>query len=133
PLFKNATKYRDEFERLNTGFLNGPIVANFPDSLVKGRFAAAFAAPRGPGAQELAEGYKRAGLFVKDFVGRGGKVIAGDDTGAGAGSGTPGLAQHLALRMLEEVGLTPMQAIQAATLWSAEAWGKAKDVGTVEV
>jgi imidazolonepropionase-like amidohydrolase len=131
--FKNASKYRDEFDRLNTGFLNGPIVANFPEPLVRGRFAAAFTAPRGPGGQELAEGYKRAGQFVKEFVAKGGKVIAGDDTGAGAGSGTPGLAQHLELRMLEEIGLTPMQAIQSATLWSAEAWGKSKEVGTLEV
>jgi hypothetical protein len=131
--FKNASIHREEFDRLNTGFLRGPIVANFPEPLVRGRFAGAFAAPRAPGGPEVAEGYKRAGQFVKEFVAKGGKVIAGDDTGAGAGSGTPGLAQHLELRMLEEIGLTRMQAIQAATLWSAEAWGKSKDVGTVEV
>jgi hypothetical protein len=59
-------------------------------------------------------------------------VIAGDDTGAGAGSGTPGLALHLEMRMLGEVGLTPMQVIQAATSWGAEAWGKSKEFGTVE-
>lgn len=132
--FKNASKYREEFDRLNTAFLNGPIVANYPESLARGRFINVFRAPAAaPGAADLAEGYKRAGLFVQQLVSAGGKVIAGDDTGAGAGSGTPGLALHLEMRMLGEVGLTPMQVIQSATSWGAEAWGQLKEVGSVEV
>ena len=129
--FKNGSKYLEEFDRLNTAFLNGPIVANYPESLGRGRFTDVFRPGRAQGP-DVQEGYKRAGLFVKEFVDQGGKVIAGDDTGAGAGSGTPGLAFHLEMRMLGEVGLTPMQVIQAATSWGAEAWGKSKEFGTVE-
>lgn len=130
--FKNGSKYLEEFDRLNTAFLNGPIVANYPESLGRGRFANAFRARPGQQGPEVREGYRRAGLFVKELADAGGKVIAGDDTGAGAGSGTPGLALHLEMRMLGEVGLTPMQVIQAATSWGAEAWGKSKEFGTVE-
>jgi imidazolonepropionase-like amidohydrolase len=130
--FRNATKYLAEYDRLNTAFLNGPIVANYPESLAKARFMNSFKPGRGQGGPELEEGYKRAGLFVKELVDAGGKVIAGDDTGAGGGSLTPGLALHLEMRMLGEIGLTPMQVIQAATSWGAEAWGRSKDFGTVE-
>jgi hypothetical protein len=70
-------------------------------------------------------------MFVKEFVNRGGKVIAGADTGAGP-LGTAGLTLHLEMQMLTEIGLTPMQAIQSATSWGTEAWGKLNEVGTIE-
>ena len=77
----------------------------------------------------MADGYRKVGQFVKEFVQRGGKVIAGADTGPG----TPaGVSLHVEMRMLEEVGLTPMQALQAATSWAMEAWGKSEEVGTIE-
>jgi hypothetical protein len=34
--------------------------------------------------------------------------------------------------MLNEIGLTPMQVIQAATKWGMEAWRKDKEAGTLE-
>jgi hypothetical protein len=70
-------------------------------------------------------------MFVKEFVNRGGKIIAGSDAGAGR-LGTAGLALHEEMQMLTEIGLTPMQVIQSATSWGTDAWGKLKDVGTVE-
>ena len=130
--FRTSSKYLAEFDQLNERFLGGPIVAEYPESIIRDRFKNGFRAAQARANADEAEGYKRAGLFVKELVDAGGKVIAGDDTGAGAGSATPGLALHLEMRMLNEVGLTPMQVIQAATTWGAEAWGKSKEVGTVE-
>jgi hypothetical protein len=69
-------------------------------------------------------------LFVKEFVDAGGKVMAGTDSGS-----LPipaGLSLHFEMQMLVEAGLSPMQAIQAATSWSMEAWRKSQDAGTVE-
>ena len=125
--FEKASKYLGDIEQLNTEFVKSPVVAALP-APVASRFAAAFKPENVP---DLPEGYRRAGLFVKEFVGQGGKVIAGSDCGAGR-IGTAGLTLHQEMRMLNEVGLTPMQVIQAATSWGMEAWGKSKEAGTVE-
>jgi Amidohydrolase family len=55
--------------------------------------------------------------FTRKYVAAGGKIHAGTDTIAG---GTPGLSMHHEMEMLVEAGLTPMQALKAATSWSAE-------------
>src|SRR5262245_25792171 len=44
----------------------------------------------------------------------------------------PGLSLHYEMQMIADMGISPMKAIQAATLWSAESFGKAKDVGSIE-
>src|SRR5262249_55779578 len=51
------------------------------------------------------------------YVAAGGKVHAGTDTIAG---GVPGLSTHHEMAMLVEAGLSPMQALKAATSWPAE-------------
>jgi hypothetical protein len=43
----------------------------------------------------------------------------------------PGLSFHHELQLLVDAGLTPTQAIQAATSWAAEVVRKDKDVGTL--
>jgi imidazolonepropionase-like amidohydrolase len=55
------------------------------------------------------------------------KVVAGTDAG---GHGHPPNAGELPL--LVEAGLTPMQALQAATGWAAEAVGLEREIGTLE-
>jgi imidazolonepropionase-like amidohydrolase len=55
------------------------------------------------------------------------KVVAGTDAG---GHGHPPNAGELPL--LVAAGLTPMQAIQAATGWAAEAVGLEREIGTAE-
>jgi imidazolonepropionase-like amidohydrolase len=55
------------------------------------------------------------------------KVVAGTDAG---GHGHPPNAGELPL--LVAAGLTPMQAIQAATGWAAEAVGLEREIGTLE-
>jgi hypothetical protein len=67
--------------------------------------------------QQFAHGYKLAGELLKRWVTLGGKIQAGTDTISG---GTPGLSLHHEMELLVEAGLTPMQALQSATTWSAE-------------
>lgn len=57
-------------------------------------------------------------------------VLAGTD--AGVTFVYPGRSLHEELAMLVEVGLTPAEALRAATLGPAEAFGLAASVGTVE-
>ena len=130
--FERASKNYGEYARLNNAFVTTPLVKNLPDA-IRARYAGAYSG-NAPAARrnnaELEEGFKRAGMFVRQYVERGGKIIAGDDFGSGLGS--PGLALHEEMQLLSEVGVKPMQVIQAATIWSMEAWGKAKEAGTVE-
>ncbi len=67
--------------------------------------------------QELKEAYRLHGAFVKRWVELGGKVMGGVDDPQ---TGTAGLSNHWEMAMLVESGLTPMQALQAQTLWNAE-------------
>ena len=61
-------------------------------------------------------------------------VVLGSDTSS-AGSGTGvllGLASQLELTLLVEAGLTPLEALQAATINAARMIGREADLGTVE-
>ena len=44
----------------------------------------------------------------------------------------PGLSLHYEMQMIADMGISPMKAIQAATLWSAESFGQGKNVGSIE-
>jgi hypothetical protein len=66
---------------------------------------------------EFEAGYKNVLDFTKRFAAAGGKIHAGTDTVTG---GVPGLSLHHEMEMLVEAGLTPMQALKAASAWSAE-------------
>jgi hypothetical protein len=67
--------------------------------------------------KEFELGFKNVLEFTRRYVAAGGKIHAGTDTIAG---GTPGLSMHHEMEILVEAGLTPMQALKAATSWSAE-------------
>lgn len=67
--------------------------------------------------QELQEARRNVQHFVKRYIELGGKIISGTDA---AGVAAPGLGMHHEMELLVEAGLTPMQAIQASTLWAAE-------------
>jgi imidazolonepropionase-like amidohydrolase len=64
---------------------------------------------------------------IRRALAAGVRVVAGTDAG---GHGHPPNARELPL--LVAAGLTPMQAIQAATGWAAECVGLERDIGTVE-
>ena len=74
------------------------------------------------------EGYSKIADFIARFVQAGGIIRAGSDPN----NGLPGLGVHQEMVMFVEAGLTPMQAIQAATTNVAKAFRKDKDFGTVE-
>jgi imidazolonepropionase-like amidohydrolase len=67
--------------------------------------------------KEFEAGFRNVLDFTRRYVAAGGKIHAGTDTIAG---GTPGLSIHHEMEMLVEAGLTPVQALKAATSWPAE-------------
>lgn len=67
--------------------------------------------------RQFKEAYRLMGHFVKRWVDLGGKILGGTDVPQ---VGTPGLSPHMEMAMLVECGLTPMQALQAETMWGAE-------------
>jgi imidazolonepropionase-like amidohydrolase len=75
-------------------------------------------------AQALAEAHAES---IRRALAIGVKVVAGTDAG---GHGHPANAGELAC--LVKAGMTPMQALQAATGWAAECLGQEADLGTVE-
>ena len=74
------------------------------------------------------EGYMKIEDFIRRYVRAGGIIRAGSDPN----NGLPGLGLHQELVMFVEAGMTPMQAIQSATINVAKAFRKDKDFGTVE-
>ena len=70
---------------------------------------------------------KMVGLFNKQGV----KILAGTDTPIGFL--TPGFSLHKELELLVESGLTPLQALRAATITPAEFFNLEDKMGTVEV
>ncbi len=87
-------------------------------------------------ADELAlmkKGYRNFQWFVKTFVDGGGKMVIGPDTTSiNHASMLPGVATVRELQLLVDAGLTPMQAIQAGTLWTAQVLGKNNELGSLE-
>ena len=128
--FEKASKYLPEFDKINTSYVNSPMGQSAPKP-VRDRYALSFKPGPPANAAVLAEGYKRAGQFVKQFAEAGGKIISGTDAGAGR-IGTSGLTLHEEMMMLSEVGVPPMKIIQSSTSWPMEAWGKGKEAGTLE-
>ncbi len=80
--------------------------------------------------EDLLRGYERVKEFLKVFVQGGGKVVAGVDVTT---HDVPGLGTHQEMALLVDAGLTPMQALLSATLWSAQMMKKADLFGSVEV
>ena len=74
-------------------------------------------------------GYEKAKEFIRRFVDAGGLLKEGSDPPRGMAA----LLMHQALAMDVEAGVSPMKAIQAATLNVAKTFRKDKDYGSVEV
>jgi imidazolonepropionase-like amidohydrolase len=71
-----------------------------------------------------------------DFIGMchqaGVRLLAGTDT-VGPGPMLPGVGLHEELALLVRAGLSPADAVRAATITAAEALGRESELGTVEV
>lgn len=95
---------------------------HLPESVrkeVATRVAAATAADRGVRQQAFARQLE----FVKAFHAAGGRLVTSSGAGAN-GWPVPGLALHHELRWLVQAGLTPAEALRAATLGGAEVLGE---------
>ena len=77
---------------------------------------------------QLLDGYRKLLDFVRRFIAAGGKLHSGSDPNYVLA----GYAVHVEFQLLTEAGISPLQAIQSASLNVAEAWGKEKDYGSVE-
>jgi hypothetical protein len=84
----------------------------------------------GSGRAPDVEGYNKVQEFMRQYVRAGGKLLAASDEG---GVFIPGLSLHYEMQMITDAGISPMTAIQAATLWNAEAIGQGKNLGSIEV
>ncbi len=78
---------------------------------------------------QLRDGHKRLQDFLCQLVKAGGNVVTGTDAGAAV---IPGISLHREMELMVAAGLSPMQAIQAATKVGADYLGKGKELGTVE-
>jgi hypothetical protein len=74
--------------------------------------------------------HERRVAFVRAFAKQGGRMLPGSGTGD-RGHPLPGTAIHAELAQLMAAGLTPIEAIRAATIHAAEALGAAKSLGQV--
>lgn len=81
----------------------------------------------------MKKGYRNFQWFSKTFVDAGGKIDIGQDTSSSYHATTmPGVAVSREMQLLVDAGISPMQAIQAATKWPAELLRQSSDLGTVE-
>ena len=75
-------------------------------------------------------GYQNALRFHRMVLEAGGRVLAGTD---GGNFSLPGLGLHHEMQLfVEDLGAQPMQVIQAATKWPAEALRVSDRIGTIE-
>lgn len=74
-------------------------------------------------------GYVNSQRIIKAFVGAGGKLYAGTDS---ANMAVPGLSLHQELELLVDAGVSPLAALQAATINSAMLMRMSDRLGTVE-
>ena len=77
--------------------------------------------------RQFRDGYRKVQQFLAEFVRAGGKVYAGTDSSAAT---TPGLSLHHEMQLLVDAGLSPMQAIMAATSNGADLLGLSSTIGT---
>ncbi len=78
--------------------------------------------------EELRDGFRRLGEFLSQLAKAGGNIVTGTD----ATAVMPGISLHRDMELLVAAGLSPMQAIKAATSVGANYLGKSDTLGTVE-
>ena len=125
-------KNRDQFELQGYRLLNNPNLSYIPEER---RFKILdtykeFDNLESSEWERRHQGYLNMLRFIRMFVEAGGMVLAGTDASSWA---VPGLAVHQEMQILvEEAGLTPMQAILSATRNPAQGFRVLDRVGTIE-
>ena len=122
------TGFEEEYEKTDRAFLADPVSGFLPEYERRWvlRTYDYFGVRRGPTDEQ---GYKNLQLFLTQFAQAGGKIVAGTDT---IGSVIAGVSIHRELELLVAAGLTPMQALLAATRHAAEKVRKWDEIGSVE-
>ncbi|MBI4482458.1 MAG: amidohydrolase family protein [Acidobacteria bacterium] len=128
---KGVLRQWDRFDLDNRRLFDDPNLAYVPREAVQRWFSIAFL--NGATPQELARrraGYGKMLEFLKRFVAGGGILLPGSDCVTDA---APATTVHQELEVfVEDVGLTPMQALQTVTKHPADFYAKGKGLGTVE-
>jgi len=129
--WKAITEHRRDFEQEDLRLYSLPALSYVPldDRLV---ILGQYHWPDSRSAEEMRQfrdGYHHVQQFLAQFVRSGGRIYAGTDSSAAT---TPGLSMHQEMQLLVDAGLTPMQALMAATSWGAEVMGQDRKLGTVE-
>ena len=126
-------RQRKQWELEDYTLLSNPDLAYIPEG-VRAKWLAnytEFDAWSPADHEMLVKGFENYKRFVAMFVKAGGKVLAGDDTSY-SGWAVAGVGIHHELELMVDAGLTPMQAIMAATRNPAEGFRVLDKIGTVE-
>jgi imidazolonepropionase-like amidohydrolase len=128
--FRPLSVHAQEMKRREVALLKDPGLRYLPAYILKDTesFFAKYEKAAPEKRNELMSGYKMIQEFVRKFAAAGGKIHSGSDPN----HVVPGYAVHAELEMLVEAGLTPLQALQTASINVAQAWGKDKEYGSVE-
>jgi imidazolonepropionase-like amidohydrolase len=128
--FRPLSTYAGEMKRRELTLLRTPELRYLPPYILKDTesFFAKYEKMAPEKRNPIAAGYKMLQEFVRKFAAAGGKIHTGSDPN----HVVPGYAMHAELQMLVEAGLTPVQAIQTASMNVAQAWGKDRDYGSIE-
>ncbi len=128
--FRPLSIHAPEMKRRELTLLKDPRLRYLPSYILKDTesFFSKYEKATPEKRNELMTGYKMIQEFVRKFAAAGGKIHSGSDPN----HVVPGYAVHAELEMLVEAGLTPLQALQTASINVAQAWGKDKEYGSVE-
>ena len=78
------------------------------------------------------QAYETVALFLRQYAWAGGRILVSTD-GNERSNIIPGLGLHVVMQGIINMGIPAMTAIQASTLWPAQALGIDKHYGSVEV
>src|SRR6266536_4629000 len=128
--FRPLSPRAQEMKRREIALLKDPRLRYLPPYILKDTesFFAKYENAATEKRSQVLAGYKMLQDFVRRFAAAGGKIHSGSDPN----HVLAGYGVHVELEMLVEAGLTPVQAIQTASINVAQAWGKDKDYGSVE-
>jgi hypothetical protein len=128
--FRALSPRAAEMKKRELAMLKNPRLSYLPPynlESVEGYFAG-FEKMNPERRESIDKAYKMVQDFARRYVAAGGKMHSGSDPG----SLLPAYALHAELELAIDAGLSPLLAIQSASVNVAKAWGKDKDYGSVE-
>ena len=128
--FRALSPRAAEMKKRELAMLKNPRLSYLPSynlEAVEGYFAG-FEKMTPERRESFDKAYKMVQEFARRYVAAGGKIHSGSDPG----SLLPAYGLHAELELAIDAGLSPLVAIQSASLNVAKTWGKDKDFGSVE-